>query len=325
MKRSSRPKTAPAPAPAPAATPKRTKGKAPPLLSPVSDALDTPPRPSQTDGGRVSFVAAGFDTDAAAAADFGGPASSPTRAAKDPNRFGHLLKPIRDLAENWAVDVAQELEDYLHEIEHIQFSFGKGETFNFAEAALLIQGSACIYSKKVEYLYQLVYETLDLLASRRSARVPFCCCWCLRAGNNQAHNSTLVHQTRQKAETTALAAAAAAAARANGDDPETADLFQEHTEEFLPLDDLPEAKNLDLKFNPLDKVLSAAHGWGHVQTGGCSRTRLSVLTRIAGRGAHAHAAVVDTAHRRREGQTLAHQVGSRRAGRFFPDQGLGGC
>ena len=38
---------------------------------------------------------------------------------------------------------------------------------NFAEAALLIQGSTCIYSKKVEYLYQLVYETLDLLASKK--------------------------------------------------------------------------------------------------------------------------------------------------------------
>ena len=38
---------------------------------------------------------------------------------------------------------------------------------NFAEAALLIQGSACIYRKKVEYLYALVYQTLDLLASKK--------------------------------------------------------------------------------------------------------------------------------------------------------------
>jgi len=27
---------------------------------------------------------------------------------------------------------------------------------NFAEAALLIQGSACVYGRKVEYLYSLV-------------------------------------------------------------------------------------------------------------------------------------------------------------------------
>lgn len=56
---------------------------------------------------------------------------------------------------------------------------------NFAEAALLIQGSTCVYSKKVgmphtrlfimlltycvkvEYLYGLVYQTLDLIASKR--------------------------------------------------------------------------------------------------------------------------------------------------------------
>jgi hypothetical protein len=32
----------------------------------------------------------------------------------------------------------------------MQFKFdGAGETFNFAEAAMLIQSSACIYGKKV--------------------------------------------------------------------------------------------------------------------------------------------------------------------------------
>jgi hypothetical protein len=35
-------------------------------------------------------------------------------------------------------------------MEQIKISFDGGETvMNFAEAALLIQGSACIYSKKV--------------------------------------------------------------------------------------------------------------------------------------------------------------------------------
>lgn len=38
---------------------------------------------------------------------------------------------------------------------------------NFAEAALLIQGSTCIYSKKVEFLYALVFQTLDVLASKK--------------------------------------------------------------------------------------------------------------------------------------------------------------
>ena len=39
-------------------------------------------------------------------------------------------------------------------MEQIKISFDNGQTvMNFAEAALLIQGSACIYSKKVKYIY----------------------------------------------------------------------------------------------------------------------------------------------------------------------------
>eukprot|EP00049_Salpingoeca_infusionum_P009893 m.168305 g.168305 ORF g.168305 m.168305 type:complete len:656 (+) comp14472_c0_seq1:317-2284(+) len=86
----------------------------------------------------------------------------------DSTRFAALLQPIRDLADNWNIDIARELEAYLSEIEELTFAFeGSSGTFNFAEAALLIQGSACIYSRKVEYLYKLVYNTLDLLASKR--------------------------------------------------------------------------------------------------------------------------------------------------------------
>ena len=70
-----------------------------------------------------------------------------------------LLQPIRDLAKNWDIDLASHLEDYLAEIEKIAISFDGGQTtMNFAEAAMLIQGSACVYSRKVEYLYRLVYQ-----------------------------------------------------------------------------------------------------------------------------------------------------------------------
>lgn len=83
-------------------------------------------------------------------------------------RFAHLLEPIRDLASNWHIDLASELEEYLQELEHIHISFDQGKTqLNFAEAALLIQGSACVYSKKVEYLYSLLYQTLDALIDKR--------------------------------------------------------------------------------------------------------------------------------------------------------------
>ena len=32
---------------------------------------------------------------------------------QDDSRFAHLLQPIRDLAANWDIDVAKELEEYL--------------------------------------------------------------------------------------------------------------------------------------------------------------------------------------------------------------------
>lgn len=40
--------------------------------------------------------------------------SSITRMDKlDDSKFGHLLQPIRDLAANWDINIANELEDYL--------------------------------------------------------------------------------------------------------------------------------------------------------------------------------------------------------------------
>lgn len=32
------------------------------------------------------------------------------------SRFAHLLRPIRDLTENWNIDIAKYLEEYLHEV-----------------------------------------------------------------------------------------------------------------------------------------------------------------------------------------------------------------
>ena len=88
------------------------------------------------------------------------------------SRYAHLLQPIRDVAENFNIDLAHELEDYLSELESITISFDGGQTrLNFAEAALLIQGSAVVYAKKVEYLYSLLYQTLDVLIERRCVKI----------------------------------------------------------------------------------------------------------------------------------------------------------
>ena len=125
-------------------------------------------------------------------------------------RFAHLLEPIRDLAQNWSIDIASELEEYLGELESITISFEDGKTLDFAEAALLIQGSACIWSKKVEHLYTLVYQTLN----------------------------QVVEKKRAAKETTSV--------DAEGNDADVAELTQED-EAFLVLDDtLKEVENISL-------------------------------------------------------------------------------
>ncbi|XP_033845353.1 condensin-2 complex subunit H2 [Periophthalmus magnuspinnatus] len=87
------------------------------------------------------------------------------------NRFAHLLQPIRELTKNWEVDVASELNDYLEELDEMCITFDEGEIrLNFAEAALLIQGSACIYSKKVELLHSLVYQTLGYINDKNKKK-----------------------------------------------------------------------------------------------------------------------------------------------------------
>lgn len=50
----------------------------------------------------------------------------------------------RDLAQNWDVDIASSLEDYLEDLEDITITLGGGASkVNFAEAALLIQVRRC--------------------------------------------------------------------------------------------------------------------------------------------------------------------------------------
>lgn len=87
------------------------------------------------------------------------------------SRYAHLLQPIRELTKNWEIDLASELNDYLEELDDMCITFNGGKTrLNFAEAALLIQGSACIYSKKVELLHSLVFQTLEYINDKNKKR-----------------------------------------------------------------------------------------------------------------------------------------------------------
>eukprot|EP01006_Ploeotia_vitrea_P056586 TRINITY_DN68112_c11_g4_i1.p1 TRINITY_DN68112_c11_g4~~TRINITY_DN68112_c11_g4_i1.p1 ORF type:complete len:610 (-),score=78.10 TRINITY_DN68112_c11_g4_i1:1073-2872(-) len=74
-----------------------------------------------------------------------------------------FIQPIKDLADSWSIDIANDLSDYLNKLD---IEMG-GRTVNFAEAAVLIQNSAQCYSKKVELLYHLVYSVLNRIFERQ--------------------------------------------------------------------------------------------------------------------------------------------------------------
>ncbi|KAG7625500.1 Condensin-2 complex subunit H2 [Arabidopsis thaliana] len=82
----------------------------------------------------------------------------------------HTVQPERDLVANWEVDLSEKLEEYLLKICSGEITGNEEDgqiPVNFAEAALLLQGSVQVYSKKVEYLYNLVLRTLEFLSKQR--------------------------------------------------------------------------------------------------------------------------------------------------------------
>ncbi|KAJ0012712.1 hypothetical protein NQD34_017046 [Periophthalmus magnuspinnatus] len=124
------------------------------------------------------------------------------------NRFAHLLQPIRELTKNWEVDVASELNDYLEELDEMCITFDEGEIrLNFAEAALLIQGSACIYSKKVWKYEYFDYHFPTGSISRFSLyfRLSFCIVWSIKPlGTSMIKTKskkglTIIHQGQAQA------------------------------------------------------------------------------------------------------------------------------
>ena len=102
------------------------------------------------------------------------PSQSQGNSSIDDQRFAELLKPIKDLTVNWSVPLAKYLEDYYEELHDLQINLdGHVTKVNFAEAALFLQGTASVYSKKVEFLWQNVLKMLDLLASKKVSTYPF--------------------------------------------------------------------------------------------------------------------------------------------------------
>jgi len=82
-------------------------------------------------------------------------------------RFAELLKPIKDLTQNWEVPLAEILSGYMDELQQVTITFDGGQTsVNFAQAALVLQGTASVYSKKVDFLWQMVLKTTELLRNK---------------------------------------------------------------------------------------------------------------------------------------------------------------
>uniref|UniRef100_A0A914XMQ7 Condensin-2 complex subunit H2 n=1 Tax=Plectus sambesii TaxID=2011161 RepID=A0A914XMQ7_9BILA len=88
------------------------------------------------------------------------------------NQYAYLLQPIKDLAKNWDIDIVGLLDKYIERELHPSqdTTESKDGRFNFAEAAMLIQGTTCVYGRKVEYLYQKVLQTKELLANRKKQK-----------------------------------------------------------------------------------------------------------------------------------------------------------
>nr|BAC83719.1 hypothetical protein [Oryza sativa Japonica Group]BAD31322.1 hypothetical protein [Oryza sativa Japonica Group] len=96
----------------------------------------------------------------------GGGGEGSTSGARFP-----ILQANRDPESNWEVDVAKSLEEYLLRICSGEISGEDGaHSVNFAEAALLLQGSVQVYSRKVEYLYTLVLNALEFLSQKKNER-----------------------------------------------------------------------------------------------------------------------------------------------------------
>lgn len=74
------------------------------------------------------------------------------------------LQPIRDLSRNWDVDIASCLEDVLKDLASSKAATAvdrtSTSTSNFSQAAILLQNAGFVYSRKVEYLYNLVLLTI---------------------------------------------------------------------------------------------------------------------------------------------------------------------
>jgi condensin-2 complex subunit H2 len=89
-----------------------------------------------------------------------------------------VIQPLRDLARNFDIDIEPYLQEYLHyessldnDVDGIinPSSSSCSTKTQFATAALKIQNSTSIYTRKVDFLHQVVYEAHEALSEYNTA------------------------------------------------------------------------------------------------------------------------------------------------------------
>lgn len=89
-----------------------------------------------------------------------------------PSQFSALLKPIRELTKLpcWEIHIAEKLDEYIHYIQDLPIEVnvnGEQVKLDFAKAALLVQNTVQIYSRKVENLWILLQDVISFLSSHK--------------------------------------------------------------------------------------------------------------------------------------------------------------
>eukprot|EP00762_Andalucia_godoyi_P003141 ANDGO_01036.mRNA.1 Condensin-2 complex subunit H2 len=165
-----------------------------------------------------------------------------------------LSAVLANAASEWDIDLSGRLEEYFREISSLHFTFhiepGKAPVSNldFIEAATIIRDSTSIYSKKIENLHGLLYHTLSKLTGT-------------------------------------------APEEAAGKGPRDVDMtfklnnsyWGDEDAPLLPLDDLPEGKNIDLPMAQLDANTHSqpTRAVGHAVSGSGSQNALSLQDALA--------------------------------------------
>ncbi|XP_068633938.1 condensin-2 complex subunit H2-like isoform X2 [Battus philenor] len=109
-----------------------------------------------------------------------------------------LMKPISDVRRSFDTDLSALLEEYLTEAGLRVLDEGDGDgpmgdvIPNFAELALLLQHSACVYGRKVDFLYQHVLNVSDSLHNATTEA----------AENHEEPQATTPHSRRRRKPST---------------------------------------------------------------------------------------------------------------------------